>query len=117
MRYVLGPGFDFSSMAPVPVDLPKQDAKVDFLGLEAKSVRFSVPTYDPAVTSRLLEISVYLVPSGTEINPVPEFFVGSTFAVSTAPVGTANGGFDVNMPLPEVLPGPYFGQVVYGYED
>lgn len=120
MRFVLGPAFDFTMATPeppAPAGPVKPDPKIDFLGASDGVALFHVEPYDPEASARLVEISVYLLESGVEITPLAEWFVGSSFPKGTAVVNGSSGGFDVSIPLPDVPPGAYLGQVVYGFDD
>lgn len=116
MRYVFGPAFD----APV-LDQPALPSKVDplpeFLGLEGSTARYRVPPYSVDDHNVLAEIRVYLIVSGSEPFADAPSLVASDRPFSVADVSGSQDGVLASIPLPDVPPGQYFGQTVYGYQD
>lgn len=113
MRYVLGPTFP-SEVAFPPV---KSDPAPDFLGVEGGQARYRVPAYSLDDSNRLDEIRVYLVPDGSPAFASADELVASSHPFSPVDVSTLQVGGTVAIPLPEVGPGAYLGQTVYGYQD
>lgn len=113
MRYVLGPTFP-SEVASPPV---KSDPTPDLLGVENGQARYRVPAYSLSDSNRLDEIRVYLIPDGISAFSDAAELVASAHPFSPVDVSTLQVGGTVAIPLPEVGPGAYLGQTVYGYQD
>lgn len=116
MRYVFGPQFQAPTL-PQPLLPSKADPIPEFLGVEGTAARYRIPPYDTADHNVLAEIRVYLIASGSEPFGDAPSLVASPLPFGLAKVADDRAGALAVIPLPDVPPGEYFGQTVYGYED
>lgn len=129
MRYVLGPGFEATAPdvpafppAPQPGTAPAAPVKADVTVVlasvdeKAWTATVQIPAYDLAAFNRLMEVRVYLLPSGAARPINADGFVSSSYPVETADVSTVQEGADAAIPLPAVVPGKHLGQIVLGFE-
>lgn len=115
MRYVFGPTTDVVNVGP-PSPPPKADPTPEYLGQVDGVASFRIPPYDLDGYNRLDEIRVYLIPSGSPGFADAAELVASALPFAVANVAEQRAGASVAIPLPDVPPGVYVGQTVYGYE-
>ena len=116
MRYVLGASFNFAAVAPPAPPGAKADPALGFVGIEGTNVNVTLPAYDLATCNKLMEIRAYLASSGTALPVDAPSYIASALVFTTADVSTVQTGAAVSIPLPEVAPGAYVGQLVLGFD-
>lgn len=126
LRYTLGPGFEATATAPAPAPqggpapaVPtKADVAVTLAAVDEKAwtATVQIPAYDLAAFNKLMEIRVYLLPSGAARPINADGYVSSSYPVEVADVSTVQGGADAAIPLPAVAPSKHLGQIVLGFE-
>jgi len=123
LRAVFGPSFGATRAIPVvppPPDRPiRVDSSIELVSVDPDTwtVGLKVPPYDLATHNLLAEVRVYLLSPGAGRPGTAQDYLASSYPFESVDLRPVQNGADVVVPLPEVDPGDYFGQIVLLFDD
>ncbi|WP_406698599.1 hypothetical protein V5E97_06915 [Singulisphaera sp. Ch08] len=84
---------------------------------DAWTIKVGVPPYDLASHNLLAEVRVYLLAPGSGQPGTASEYLDSPYPYAVVDLRESRGGIEVVLPLPEVEPADYFGQIVLLFDD
>jgi hypothetical protein len=120
MRYVLGPAFAYTPVAPTAEPTSptgKLDPTIEHQSVIGNVARFAYPAYDKATHNVLAEVRLYLVPDGhPELPTEADGYIASAFPFGRSDVAGDQDGGESMITIPATEPVAHHAQYVLGYD-
>lgn len=123
LRPILGPSFallrSIPAVPPDPDKPPKLDVEVELIDTDedAWTITLGVAPYDLKTHNLLSEVRAYLTPQGHGLPASAADYVASSSPFTSINLRQNVTGVTVVLPLSEVDPANYFGQIVLLFDD